>query len=212
MRNFNPGYKNERRESNLLDSGFRRISTEGSMSRQPTLRTERLILRPLTLADAPAVQLLAGDRAVADTTLLIPHPYPEGAAEKFITGVTKDWADKKSAVFAITLQRTGELRGTIGLILEPKHARAEMGYWVGVPYWSQGICTEAAARLIQFGFEKLNLNKIQAHHFTRNPASGRVMVKIGMKHEGHFRQHVRKWDHFEDLECYAILREEYDQP
>src|SRR3954470_10580697 len=134
------------------------------MSRQPTLRTERLILRPLTLADAPAVQLLAGDRAIADTTLLIPHPYPEGAAETFITGVTKDWVDKKSGVFGITVQRTGELCGTIGLIMEQKHARAEMGYWVGVPFWNQGFCTEAARRMIQFGFEKLDLNKIQAHH------------------------------------------------
>ncbi|MDB6030646.1 MAG: acetyltransferase, partial [Verrucomicrobiales bacterium] len=139
----------------------------------------------------------------------IPHPYPEGAAETFITGVTKDWVDKKSAVFAITLQSTGELCGTIGLILEQKHARAEMGYWVGVPFWSKGICTEAARCLLKFGFEPLELNKIQAHHFSRNPGSGRVMQKIGMKHEGHLRQHVRKWDHFEDLEFYGILREEW---
>jgi ribosomal-protein-alanine N-acetyltransferase len=179
------------------------------MSRQPTIRTERLILRPLTLADAQAVHRLAGDRAIADTTLLVPHPYPKEAADVFITGVTNDWVDKKSAVFAITLQNTGELRGTIGLVLEQKHARAEMGYWVGVPFWGQGICTEAAQRLLQFGFETLELNKIQAHHFSRNPASGRVMQKLGMKHEGHLRQHVRKWDRFEDLELYGILRSEF---
>jgi ribosomal-protein-alanine N-acetyltransferase len=185
-----------------------RFQLKDNMSGQPTLRTERLILRPLDPTDAKPVQLLAGEREIADTTLLIPHPYPEGAAEAFISGVKKDWADKKSAVFAIALGSTGELCGTIGLMIEPKHARAEMGYWVGVTHWGKGICTEAARRMLQFGFEKLALHKIHAHHFTRNAASGRVMQKIGMKHEGHLRQHVRKWDHYEDLECYGILRGE----
>jgi ribosomal-protein-alanine N-acetyltransferase len=171
------------------------------MSGQPTLRTERLILRPFAAADAEIVQVLAGDRLVADTTLLIPHPYPAGAAETFISGVTKDWAEKKSAVFAMVWEATGEVYGAIGLSIEQKHARAELGYWVGVPYWGKGICTEAAQRILQFGFEKLALHKIHAHHFSRNAASGRVMQKIGMKHEGHLRQHVRKWDHYEDLEC-----------
>ena len=84
-----------------------------------------------------------------------------------------------------------------------------MGYWVGVPFWGQGICTEAARALLGFGFGDLNLNKIHAHHFTRNPASGRVLQKLGMKYEGQLRQHVLKSDRFEDLFSYGILRSEF---
>jgi RimJ/RimL family protein N-acetyltransferase len=179
------------------------------LQQQPELKTERLRLRPLAIADAPDIRKLAGAQEIADTTLLIPHPYPDGAAEIFINGVARDWAEKKSAVFAITLAESGQLCGTIGLVLEPKHCRAEMGYWVGVPFWGKGICTEAARRLLAFGFGELNLNKIHAHHFTRNPASGRVLQKLGMKYEGQLRQHVLKTDHFEDLYSYGILRSEF---
>src|SRR3954453_11979297 len=179
------------------------------LSQQPELKTERLLLRPLAIADAPDIQRLAGAKEIADTTLLIPHPYPDGAAETFINAVAQDWAEKKSAVFAMTLADSGQLCGTIGLMLEPKHSRAEMGYWLGVPFWGRGICTEAARAVLRFGFEDLSMNKILAHHFIRNPASGRVLQKLGMKCEGQLRQHVLKCDHYEDLFCYAILRSEF---
>ena len=179
------------------------------LSQRPEVKTGRLRLRPLAICDAPEIQRLAGAKEIADTTLLIPHPYPDGAAETFINAVAQDWTDKKSAVFAITLADSGQLCGTIGLMLDPKHSRAEMGYWVGVPFWGRGICTEAARGLLGFGFGELNLNKIYAHHFTRNPASGRVLQKIGMKYEGQLRQHILKSDHFEDIFCYGILRSEF---
>ena len=176
---------------------------------QPEIKTGRLLLRPFVLADAPAVQRLAGAREIADTTLLIPHPYPDGAAENFINGVAKEWLEGKTSVFAITFADTGKLCGSIGLMIESKYSRAEMGYWVGVPFWGQGICTEPARGLLQFGFGTLNLNRIHAHHFARNPASGAVLRKLGMKHEGHLRQHIRKNDTFEDLVCYGLLRSEF---
>ena len=87
--------------------------------------------------------------------------------------------------------------------------RAELGYWIGKPYWGQGYCTEAARATLDFGFEQLGLNRIFAHHFARNPASGRVMQKIGMTREGRLRQHVKKWDAFEDLELYGILKDHW---
>ena len=97
--------------------------------------------------------------------------------------------------------------GAVGLRIEREDQRAELGYWIGRPYWNQGYCTEAARAVLDFGFEQLGLNRIYASHFTRNPASGRVMQKLGMTHEGRLRQHVRKWDAFEDVEVYAVLRE-----
>ena len=176
------------------------------MPRQPTLETTRLLLRPFRTSDADDVQRLAGDRGVADTTLNIPHPYEDGMAEKWILN-HRDWFERREqAVFSITLRSDGTLLGAIGLRITPDDQRAELGYWIGKPYWGQGYCTEASRAILDFGFEHLELNRICAHHFARNAASGRVMQKLGMTHEGHLRQHVKKWDAFEDLELYGILR------
>ena len=175
----------------------------------PILETPRLRLRGLTADDAPAIQRLAGAKEIADTTLLIPHPYPDGAAEQFIQQSQVDWHERRTAGFAITL-RDGEFCGSIGLRIDSAHHHAELGYWIGVPFWGRGYCTEAAGAVLGFGFRNLGLHRICAHHFLRNPASGRVLLKIGMAREGRLREHVRRWDRFEDLECYGILRPEWE--
>lgn len=179
------------------------------MKPRPTLQTERLILRPFNLDDATAVQRLAGDRAIASTTTAIPHPYEDGVAERWILTHQQRFDSGESALFAITLRQDGALIGAIGLEINVESLRAEVGYWIGKPYWNQGYCTEAARAVIGYRFSKLDLNKIHAIHFARNPASGRVMQKIGMRREGTLRQHVRKWGAFEDVEYYAILRSEF---
>ncbi len=73
------------------------------------------------------------------------------------------------------MAETDELIGAIGLTLSKKYDHAEMGYWIGVPFWGKGYCTEAAKIVLQYGFEELKLNRIFAHHMTNNPASGKVM-------------------------------------
>lgn len=180
-------------------------------SPQPVLRTERLWLRAFDLTDAPAVQALAGDERVASTTLNIPHPYEAGAAEAWILTHRQLYAAGVVISFAIVIQQTRELTGAIGLRLEARHQRAEIGYWIGVPHWNRGYCTEAARAVLEYGFGVLELNRVHAAHFTRNPASGAVMRKLGMLHEGRMRQHVLKNGVFEDIEKYAILRSEYLQ-
>jgi RimJ/RimL family protein N-acetyltransferase len=171
-----------------------------------TLTTSRLVLRPFALTDAPAVQRLAGAREIADTTLLIPHPYPDGAAEQFIAGTHAEREKGENYVFAITLRASGELCGSMGLKVTKQHERAELGYWIGVPFWKHGYCTEAGRVVVRFAFEELQLNSVNAHHFVRNPVSGRVLQKLGMHFEGRLRQHVKKGDRFEDLDAYSILR------
>ncbi len=178
------------------------------MDRQPELLTERLLLRPFTLADAPEVQHLAGDQAIASTTLNIPHPYEDGMAEEWISTHQERFERGELADFAIVRREDSALIGAIGLAMHPEHESAELGYWVGKPYWGQGYCTEAAKAVLEYGFNVLRLNRIYAHYMARNPASGRVMEKIGMKYEGHLRQHVRKWGEFEDLKLYSILKHE----
>lgn len=164
--------------------------------------TERLVLRPFTLADAPAVQRFAGAREVALNTLLIPYPYPDGAAEAWISKPR----DPHDINFAITLRESGELVGAIGLVVGREHDRAEIGYWIAVEHWNRGYATEAARAVIRYGFEELNLNRIFAVHFARNAGSGRVMRKLGMRHEGSLREHLVKWGERIDVEVYGILR------
>jgi RimJ/RimL family protein N-acetyltransferase len=177
----------------------------------PTITTDRLVLRPFTADDAPRVQQLAGDRAVASTTLLIPHPYPDGAAEEWIATHVPAFEMGQSLNLAVTSREDGSLIGAIGLNINKDHSRAEIGYWIGRPYWSRGYATEAVAAVVAFAFDTLSLNRIFAHHFTRNPASGRVLEKVGMTFEGISREHFRKWETFEDIRHYGMLRSDYDE-
>lgn len=178
-------------------------------SMQPTLSGARLVLRPFTAADAPAVQALAGAPEVASTTLTIPHPYEDGVAEAWIESHAPGYAAGTQATFAIVERAAQELVGATGLAIKPAHARAELGYWIGVPFWNRGYATEAAAMILRFGFEELGLHRIHAQHFVRNPSSGRVMQKLGMSYEGRLRQHLRRWGVFEDVEQYGILADEW---
>lgn len=153
------------------------------------------------------MQRLAGARQIADTTLTVPHPYPDGAAEAWIATHRPAWEDRTGVTYAITVA-DGDLVGAIGLALNPAHAAAELGYWIAVPAWGRGFATEAAVALCDFGFGMLGVHRIQARHLMRNPASGRVMQKLGMQREGVLRGAVRKWDQFEDLALYAVVAPE----
>jgi RimJ/RimL family protein N-acetyltransferase len=179
------------------------------MAQMPTLQTARLLLRPFAESDAADVQLLAGDHAIADTTLNIPHPYEDGMAEEWIATHRPRFEAGESLTFAITLSDTGGLVGAIGLDINQRFQTAEVGYWVGKPYWGLGYCTEAARAVLDHAFHVLYLHRVHACHLSRNPASGRVMQKLGMVHEGRSRQHVKRWDAYEDLERYGILRDEW---
>ena len=179
------------------------------MQERPTLITARLVLRPLTLADAPDVHRLAGEREVASTTLNIPHPYEPGMAEQWIRTHQEAYERGELVNFAIVRGADNTLMGDIGLRINQHHAHAELGYWIGIPFWRQGYCTEAARAVVQYGFEGLRLHRIHAAHMTRPEAGLRVMQKIGMTYEGCLRQHVQKWSVFEDLATYGILQSEY---
>jgi [ribosomal protein S5]-alanine N-acetyltransferase len=185
------------------------VSVRSPVPDEPTIETPRLVLRPFAPADAPEVQRLAGERDVASTTLNVPHPYEDGMAEAWIESHAPAFARGERLTCAVTERGRGQLLGAISLRLVARDENAELGYWIGKPYWGRGICTEAAAAVLTYGFETLGLHRIHASFLTRNPASGRVMQKIGMTREGRLREHIKKWDVFEDLEKYAILRSEH---
>ncbi len=176
---------------------------------QPSIQTARLILRPFQLSDAAVVQALAGERDIADTTMNIPHPYKDGMAEEWIAGHEPGYSEGTSVTFAITLSVDTALIGAIGLRVDRGLNKAELGYWIGKPFWNEGYATEAAVAVLDFGFNELGLNRIHAKHMARNPSSGRVMEKAGMQLEGTARQDAIKWDRYEDLVSYALLLEDW---
>jgi tRNA (cmo5U34)-methyltransferase len=173
----------------------------------PTLHSDRVLLRAFTLNDATVVQSLAGDRAVAEMTLAIPHPYTDGEAEAWIQ--SQHNTAEQEVVWAITLRDSQRLIGAIGLIFDSANHQAELGYWIGKPDWGNGYCTEAARLVLQYGFDQLGLNRIESCHYAKNPASGRVLQKIGMKYEGARRQNRLKWGKYEDLVLYGLLKTDW---
>lgn len=170
-----------------------------------------MILRPFELTDAEAIQRYAGDPDVATSTISIPHPYPDAAAEEFIAFTKEAAVAGRSCTFGVVRKEDGALIGSISISgLHTAHRKGELGYWIGRPFWGQGYATEASEALLKFCFEQLALNKVFARFMTRNPASGKVMQKIGMTHEGILRQGVLKYGVYEDLRVYSILRSEYE--
>jgi ribosomal-protein-alanine N-acetyltransferase len=183
--------------------------TETGVKKYPTLKTERLVLRAFTLRDAPDVQRLAGEWEVARTLLSVPHPYEAGMAEEWISEHRPAFERGEGVNFAVLLRERGELCGSCGLLINPRDANAELGYWIGVPYWGRGYATEAAREVVRYGFEQLWLHRIYAAHFGNNPASARVLKKIGMSYEGTRREHHRKRGDYEDRVEYGLLVSEW---
>lgn len=171
----------------------------------PTLRTERLSLRALTLGDAAEVTRLVGVEEVARATGDIPWPFEQAFAEAWIGSIDHEL----SPTFGIEHQ--GRLVGAIGLKINAEHNRAELGYWLGLPHWGHGYATEAGLAILQHGFDTLGLHRIHADHLGRNPASGRVLAKLGMKHEGTLRGHLLRFGVYEDLACWGLLRDEWSE-
>lgn len=187
------------------------------MTAPATIETARLLLRPLTAADAPAIQARASDYAIAHITLAIPHPYPDGAAETYIHRQETQFQVGRSLTFALTLRQAetenlgvAECLGVIELRdLEPDHAQVELGFWLGADAWGKGYMSEAVGGVVRFSFEQLDLNRLYAYHMVRNPASGKVLQKNGFVQEGYLRQRIRKWGVFEDVTLWAILRRDW---
>lgn len=179
------------------------------MPPSPELTTERLLLRPFAPEDADRVSELLGRQEIAETTLNIPHPYPEGRAAEWIAKHPGRAEEGVAFTWAICRQEDGLLVGSIGIHVEQPYPRAELGFWIGVPYWNRGYMTEATRAVIAFGFEALGLQRIQATAYPRNVGSSRVLEKAGMTYEGTLREYYVKQGVFEDAAMYAILRDEW---
>jgi [ribosomal protein S5]-alanine N-acetyltransferase len=122
--------------------------------------------------------------------------------------VRRSQGSEDAVRLGVWIEASSTFIGGVGLRLELDHHRAEIGYWIGVPYWGNGYATEAARALLHYGFDQLKLNRIYASHFSNNPASGRIMAKLGMKPEGCLRGHLLKWGEYLDLVIYGMTKED----
>ena len=146
-------------------------------TRLPVLLTERLTLRAPCRADAKAIAHLAADRRIASNTTRIPHPYRSGDAEQFLAAINRRDGE---AVFVITFD--AEPIGMCGV--ERREGVAEIGYWLGVPFWGSGYATEAARAVIDHSFGELGHETLAAGARVNNPASRRVLEKCGFQWTG----------------------------
>ncbi|PIQ14876.1 MAG: GNAT family N-acetyltransferase [Flavobacteriales bacterium CG18_big_fil_WC_8_21_14_2_50_32_9] len=172
----------------------------------PIITTKKLILRKIEENDIPTILELMKEKAISEVTLNIPFPYSENDARFWINMARKGFENKNQYIFGIEDTATNNFIGGIDLAIEPNFDRAEVGYWLGKPYWNKGYCSDALATIINFGFEQLNLNKIFGVHIFENPASGKVMQKCGMQKEGELIDHIKKGDTYFSYVQYGITK------
>lgn len=155
-----------------------------ALPRDLRLETAQLDLRPLRAADAPAVERLVGDWEVARWTANIPHPYEPGMAKAWIAENQAECEKAEAVVFAVERRADRALLGAIGLMFDLESNTAEVGYWIGRPYWGHGYATEALRGLLRLAFGRLKLDHVTASAMIENDASMRVQEKAGLAYLG----------------------------
>ncbi len=177
-----------------------------AFARMPTLRTERLILRPARMSDARDMYEYSRDPEVARHVLWEAHRSIH-QTRAYLRFLLRQYRMAAPGTFVIELISTGQVIGTIGFMwVQMDNRSAEVGYSLSRAYWNHGLMSEALREVIRFGFGPLHLNRIEAQHEVDNPASGRVMAHAGMRREGLLRQRIYNKGRYVDVELYAILR------
>lgn len=175
----------------------------------PTLETDRLRLRKLAMRDAQDIFDYSKDPQVAKYVLWDAMS-SLGEARGYLRFMLRKYRLGEAASWGIEHKATGKIIGTIGFMwIQRENASAEVGYSLHRGYWNQGLMTEALKAVIGHGFYTMNLNRIEAQHETKNPASGSVMRKCGMQKEGTLRQRLLNKGKFVDVDLYAVLRRDY---
>lgn len=180
-------------------------------SRLPVIETGRLILRKLTMRDASDMFRYCQDKEVARHVLWEPHTSIL-ETRAYIRYNLYQYRSGEPASWCIVLRETNRVVGTIGYMsYNADNSTVEIGYSLTREQWSKGLMTEALRAVIDETFHTLKVHRIEAMHFTDNPASGRVMAKCGMTHEGHMRERICCKGVFRDVEMWGILRKDWEK-
>ena len=186
------------------------MTTETNTQTSPKLETERLVLRALQMEDADFIFKEWGDPVVTRyMTDEEPLKTLEEAKERLkqlqTSGKTTDFR-----WWGIELKAEKCLIGTCGYFRWDKaHHRAEIGYEMWPDYWGKGLMPEAIRALIQYGFEQMDLNRIEASAHTENQRSQRVMEKLGFQKEGILREYYCRYSIYNDQVLYSLLKKEW---
>ena len=167
---------------------------------------EKIKLRLLKLSDKAELAKLANNKKIWDNLRdYMPFPYKESDAEFFIQLKQKE--DPKQT---FGIEYRGKLSGVIGLELQKDvyQKSAEIGYWIGEPFWGNGIATKAVEWITTYGFDKLGLNRIYSGVFEYNIASMKVLEKNGYNKEGVFKNAILKNNKICDEHRFYKLNEE----
>ncbi|MGN0996134.1 MAG: GNAT family N-acetyltransferase [Candidatus Ventricola sp.] len=176
----------------------------------PTLATDRLILRRIAMRDAKDIFAYSKDPEVARHVLWSAQK-ELGEARDYCRFMMKRYRNDLPSSWGIVLRRTNQLVGTIGYMdYSEDNASVEVGYSLARWLWNSGYMTEALRRVIDYTFDAMDINRIEAQHELDNPSSGRVMEKCGMQREGVLRQRLYNKGKYVDVALYAILREDYE--
>ncbi len=157
--------------------------------------------------DIGDVAKLANNIRIAQMTANLPFPYTDEHAASWLNYVE---ATENEHVFAITAHDDVFL-GVVGLVHEPEHERAELGYWLGEPFWHKNIMTNAVSLAVGYAFSMLDIQKIYSRCFAPNIGSRRVLEKNGFVLEGCLRSHYIRMGTVYDLLCYGLLRKDYEE-
>lgn len=176
-----------------------------------TLKTTRLVLRPFCLSDAQAMfDNWASDSDVTKFMMWEPH-----ASVEVTQSILESWMPlyEKPDYYHWVITLDSVPIGTVGLfILNEKAGVGDLGYCLSKKWWKHGIMSEAVQAVIDFAFETVGFERIEAHHSVDNPGSGGVMKKCGMLYEGHMRKkYLSTRGVFEDCDLYAILKEDWER-
>ena len=170
------------------------------------LETPRLILRPPQTSDVPHFVPLIGDFDVSKNCSRTPHPYTDHHGHEFVTMIAEKRALKQDYAFAIRRKEDDAFIGLCGI--HPERGW-EIGYWIGKPFWGQGYATEVGETLIGFGFDELGAERLAAEWFHDNPASGRVLEKLGFTPAGETMSNSLARGHLVPSHIVALDRHAY---
>lgn len=174
------------------------------------LETNRLYLLPFNEKDALKVRDLANNKEIAEI-LGLPYPYELKFAQEWIASQPELIKRCEEFPLKIVSKQLMEIVGTITIRVDKDNNKGELGYWIGKDYWGKGYATESINRIVDYGFSELKLNKIWAAVISRNIASIKVLMKVGLQKEGTLRQNKLILHSYEDVDIFGILKNEYNK-
>ena len=176
----------------------------------PTLETDRLTLRGMRVSDAPDMYEYARRPSVTEYLTWEPHASVEETRE-YLTYVGQRYRTGDFYDWSVVDKESGRMIGTCGFTSFNCPAdSAEIGYVLNPAYQGRGLATEAVRRVLRFGFEELNLHRIEAHFMEGNDASRRLMERVGMTFEGYARESMKINGKYRTIGTCGILRSEFE--